>query len=79
MLLRRLKPDGNRCLIFTQMARMLDILEAFLSYHGHTYLRLDGATKIENRHVKILLIELYFYIHDNKNFPFGDFDGTIQS
>ena len=26
------------------MTRMLDILEQFLNYHGHTYLRLDGAT-----------------------------------
>lgn len=36
-------------LIFTQMAKVLDILEAFLNYHGHTYLRLDGATKIDQR------------------------------
>uniref|UniRef100_A0A915KVD8 Helicase C-terminal domain-containing protein n=1 Tax=Romanomermis culicivorax TaxID=13658 RepID=A0A915KVD8_ROMCU len=33
------------------MARMLDILESFLSYHGHTYLRLDGATQIEHRQI----------------------------
>uniref|UniRef100_A0A183IH08 Helicase domino n=1 Tax=Soboliphyme baturini TaxID=241478 RepID=A0A183IH08_9BILA len=50
-LLRQLKSDGHRCLIFTQMARMLDILESFLSYHGYTYLRLDGATGIEMRQV----------------------------
>lgn len=36
-------------LIFTQMTRMLDVLEAFLNHHGHIYLRLDGTTKIENR------------------------------
>lgn len=28
---------------------MLDVLEQFLSYHGHTYLRLDGTTKVEQR------------------------------
>lgn len=31
------------------MTRMLDVLEAFLNYHGHIYLRLDGTTKIEQR------------------------------
>lgn len=36
-------------LIFTQMTRMLDVLEAFLNYHGHIYLRLDGTTKVEQR------------------------------
>lgn len=38
-------------LIFTQMTRMLDVLEAFLNYHGHIYLRLDGTTKVEQRQV----------------------------
>jgi len=40
-----------RVLIFTQMARMLDVLEIFLNYHGHTYLRLDGATPVQKRQV----------------------------
>ena len=48
-LLRQLKSEGHRVLLFTQMSRMLDIFEQFLNYHGHTYLRLDGATKIEQR------------------------------
>ncbi|RKP08892.1 SNF2 family N-terminal domain-containing protein [Thamnocephalis sphaerospora] len=48
-LLRDLKAGGHRTLIFTQMTRMLDILEAFLNLHGHRYLRLDGATKVEQR------------------------------
>lgn len=48
-LLWKLKTDGHRVLIFTQMSRMLDIFEQFLNYHGHTYLRLDGSTKIEQR------------------------------
>lgn len=50
-LLRQLKTDQHRVLIFTQMTRMLDILEAFLNYHGHIYLRLDGTTKVEQRQV----------------------------
>lgn len=50
-LLRKLKPDGHRVLVFTQMTRMLDVLEAFLNYHGHIYLRLDGTTKVEQRQI----------------------------
>ncbi|KAG0065890.1 swr1 complex component [Linnemannia elongata] len=48
-LLRELKSGGHRALIFTQMTKVLDILEIFLNIHGHRYLRLDGATKVENR------------------------------
>ncbi|XP_035260329.1 helicase SRCAP isoform X2 [Anguilla anguilla] len=48
-LLRRLKGGGHRVLIFTQMTRMLDVLEQFLNYHGHIYLRLDGSTRVEQR------------------------------
>ena len=50
-LLRELKSKGSRALIFTQMSRVLDILETFLNIHGHTYFRLDGTTKIEQRQV----------------------------
>ncbi|RKO92468.1 SNF2 family N-terminal domain-containing protein, partial [Blyttiomyces helicus] len=51
ILLRKLKAGGHRALIFTQMTKMLDILEIFLNIHGHRYLRLDGATKVETRQV----------------------------
>ncbi|ESO02848.1 hypothetical protein HELRODRAFT_174281 [Helobdella robusta] len=44
-LLRKLKQGGHRVLIFTQMTKMLDVLEQFLNFHGHRYLRLDGTTK----------------------------------
>lgn len=50
-LLRKLKVEGHRVLIFTQMTKMLDVLEAFLNFHGHIYLRLDGSTKIDQRQV----------------------------
>lgn len=50
-LLRELKAGHHRVLIFTQMTKMLDILEAFLNYHGYIYLRLDGTTKVETRQV----------------------------
>ncbi|TPX64697.1 hypothetical protein SpCBS45565_g05688 [Spizellomyces sp. 'palustris'] len=48
-LLRDLVAGGHRALVFTQMTRMLDILEVFLNLHGHRYLRLDGTTKVEQR------------------------------
>ena len=50
-LLRQLQAGGHRALIFTQMTRVLDILEQFMNIHGHRYLRLDGATKLEHRQV----------------------------
>ena len=33
------------------MTKVLDVLEAFMNYQGHTYLRLDGSTKIEMRQI----------------------------
>ena len=48
-LLRTLQSGGHRALIFTQMTKVLDILEQFLNIHGHRYLRLDGTTKVDQR------------------------------
>ncbi|KAG8924967.1 swr1 complex component [Tulasnella sp. 418] len=50
-LLRERNAGGHRVLIFTQMTKVLDILETFLNHHGYRYLRLDGATKIEQRQI----------------------------
>ncbi|RFU26325.1 hypothetical protein B7463_g10016, partial [Scytalidium lignicola] len=50
-LLRKLQAGGHRALIFTQMTKVLDLLEQFLNIHGHKYLRLDGATKVEQRQI----------------------------
>ncbi|XP_058091904.1 protein PHOTOPERIOD-INDEPENDENT EARLY FLOWERING 1-like isoform X2 [Magnolia sinica] len=49
VLLRRLKSEGHRALIFTQMTKMLDTLEAFINLYGYTYMRLDGSTQPEER------------------------------
>ena len=46
-----MKAGSHRVLIFTQMTKVLDVLESFLNYHGYTYLRLDGSTKVEQRQV----------------------------
>ncbi|KAJ1902729.1 swr1 complex component [Coemansia sp. IMI 209127] len=48
-LLGRLIREGHRALFFTQMTKVLDILEKWLNLHGYRYLRLDGATKVEQR------------------------------
>ncbi|KAH9256247.1 hypothetical protein BASA81_005468 [Batrachochytrium salamandrivorans] len=49
VMLHRLKQGKHRVLIFTQMTKMLDLLERFLNLHSHTYFRLDGSTKVEDR------------------------------
>ena len=48
-LLKERRAGGHRVLIFTQMTKVLDVLEIFLNLHGYRYLRLDGSTKIEDR------------------------------
>ena len=49
ILLHELKAKGSRALIFTQMSKVLDVMEKFLNLHGFTYFRLDGTTKVEQR------------------------------
>ncbi|KAF8572435.1 hypothetical protein P879_00003 [Paragonimus westermani] len=52
-LLTRLKEQGSRVLIFSQMTRMLDILEDYCLWRAHDYFRLDGSTRHEDRQVYI--------------------------
>uniref|UniRef100_R7W9B0 CHD3-type chromatin-remodeling factor PICKLE n=1 Tax=Aegilops tauschii TaxID=37682 RepID=R7W9B0_AEGTA len=52
-LLPKLKERGNRVLIFSQMKKMLDILEDFLSFLGYTYARIDGQTTLFERQESI--------------------------
>lgn len=49
ILLKTLKAKGSKVLIFTQMTKMLNLLEQFLNLHGYTYIRLDGSVKVEMR------------------------------
>lgn len=42
-MLERLKKQGHRVLIFSQMTRLLDILEEFCEYLGYKYERVDGT------------------------------------
>ncbi|KAK5875801.1 hypothetical protein CesoFtcFv8_026843 [Champsocephalus esox] len=42
-MLRKLKDQGHRVLIFSQMTKMLDLLEDFLDHDGYKYERIDGS------------------------------------
>lgn len=48
-LLARLRQDGHRVLIFSQMVRMLDILSDYMSLRGYIHQRLDGMVASEQR------------------------------
>lgn len=48
-LLVRLRQDGHRVLIFSQMVRMLDIMTDYMSLRGYQYQRLDGMVSSEAR------------------------------
>ena len=52
-LLTKLKDAGSRVLIFSQMTRVLDILEDYCMWKGHQYCRLDGQTPHEDRTAQI--------------------------
>lgn len=47
--LPKLQRAGHRVLMFSQMTNLMDILGQFLEMRGYAYLRLDGATKQEDR------------------------------
>lgn len=48
-LLARLRQDGHRVLIFSQMVRMLDILSDYMALRGYLHQRLDGMVASEAR------------------------------
>lgn len=52
-LLTKLKKDGHRVLIFSQMVKMLDILGDYMEYRGYTYQRLDGTIPSTSRRLAI--------------------------
>ncbi|XP_029777498.1 E1A-binding protein p400 [Suricata suricatta] len=49
VLLQKLKSEGRRVLILSQMVLMLDILEMFLNFHYLTYIRIDENANSEQR------------------------------
>ncbi len=58
-LLPKLKQQGHRLLIFSQMVRVLDILEDFLIYRGYKYERFDGRIRGNLRFFFLLLLYMY--------------------
>ncbi|KAN0064789.1 chromatin remodeling complex Adenosinetriphosphatase [Thecaphora frezii] len=48
-LLKSMKEKGSRVLIFSQMSRMLDILEDYCLFREYEYCRIDGQTPHEDR------------------------------
>merc|ERR1712045_435509 len=42
-MLKKLKAEGHRVLIFSQMTKLLDLLEDFLEGEGYKYERIDGS------------------------------------
>jgi len=48
-LLTKLKSEGHRVLIYSQMTKMIDILEDFMHYRKHRFIRLDGQSKLSDR------------------------------
>ncbi|KAH3669516.1 hypothetical protein OGAPHI_001637 [Ogataea philodendri] len=65
-MLKRFKEQGSRVLIFSQMSRMLDILEDYCSFRGFEYSRIDGQTDHVDR---IRAIDEYS-APDSKKFVF---------
>lgn len=48
-LLQELKAGDHRVLIYSQMTKMLDLMEEYLIYRQYKYLRFDGSSKLEDR------------------------------
>lgn len=48
-LLQRLKAEGHRVLIFSQMRKMIDILQDYMQYRNYRVFRLDGGTDLADR------------------------------
>ncbi|TNY18474.1 P-loop containing nucleoside triphosphate hydrolase protein [Rhodotorula diobovata] len=65
-LLARLKREGHRVLVFSQMVRMLDILSDYCSIRGYLHQRLDGTVPSEQRRKSIE----HFNAPDSPDFVF---------
>lgn len=52
-LLMFLWQNGHKVLLFSQMTRMLDILQDYLGFRGYEYERLDGSVRGEERYLAV--------------------------
>ena len=71
-LLSRLRKEGHRVLIFSQMVRMLDILGDYMFIKGYQFQRLDGTVPSSKRKIAIDHLmhldprTLHFIIHQSR-------------
>ena len=65
-LLSKMKRDGHRVLIFSQMVRMLDIIGDYMSLRGYKFQRLDGTIAAGPRRMAIN----HFNADDSEDFCF---------
>lgn len=63
ILLQKLRSDSRRVLIFTQMVKMLDILEAFLDHRQLTYVRVDESFSPDERQVERTPVIRTYSVH----------------
>jgi len=52
-MLKRLKKDGHKVLLFSQMTKVLDVLEDYCELRHYQYCRLDGTMKVEDRQIQM--------------------------
>lgn len=52
-LLPRLFAEGHKVLIFSQMVKVLNIIEDYLRWKGYSFERLDGSTRASDRHTAV--------------------------
>ncbi|XP_008405813.1 chromodomain-helicase-DNA-binding protein 1-like [Poecilia reticulata] len=48
-----LHKGGHRVLLFSQMTRMLDILQDYMEFRGYSYERMDGSVRGEERNLAV--------------------------
>lgn len=48
-----LKRQGRKVLIFSQMTRLMDLLEDYMEMQEHSFVRFDGSTKLADRQQRI--------------------------
>lgn len=53
-LLPRLKSEGHKVLIFSQMVRVLDLVEDYMRFVGYSYERLDGSKRASERSASVV-------------------------
>ena len=62
-LLAKLSQRGHRVLIFSQMTRMLDIMEDYFLTKGYQYCRIDGNTTYEVSSIGFPFIAIHVILH----------------